>query len=102
MHYEGEVVETPLDSFTGIGTLDGVAVMAPNQGVVELFPGERQALEALGPVASSVAAEGWKVAVLVSARRMGDAHRVLRGRPLHLQAWWHDGDRICFGGPEVP
>ncbi len=102
MHYEGEVVETPLGSFVGIGGLDGVAVLAPNQGLVEFFPGHRQPLSTLGPISTSVAASGWRVAVLVPAERMGDAHQSLRGFPLHLQSWWTDGDRICFGGPEVP
>ncbi len=102
MHYEGEVVETPLASFVGIGGLDGVAVLAPTQGVVELFPGDRQHLPTLGPIAASVAASGWRVAVVIPAERMGDAHQSLRGFPLHLQSWWSEGDRICFGGPEVP
>ncbi|MCH7585737.1 MAG: hypothetical protein IH941_11380 [Acidobacteria bacterium] len=102
LHYEGEVVETPLGSFVGVGGLDGVAVLAPNQGLVELFPGERQPLATLGPVAASVAASGWQVAVIVPTARMGDAHQSLRGFPLHLQSWWSEGDHIRFGGPEVP
>ena len=102
MHYEGEVVETPLGSFTGIDGLDGVAVLAPHQGLVEFFPGDQQPLSNLGPIAASVVASGWRVAVLVSTGRMGDAHRSLRGFPLQLQSWWADGDRICFGGHEVP
>ena len=102
MHYEGEVVETPLGSFVGVEGLDGVAVLAPVQGVVEFFPGDHQPLGIMGQIAASVVASGWRVAVLVPAERMGDAHRRLRGFPLHLQAWWSDGDRICFGGPEVP
>jgi hypothetical protein len=102
MHYEGEVVETPLAAFSGIPSLDGIAVLAPRQGVAEMFPADRQDLAALGPVATSIAARGWRVAVVVPAARMGEAHRRLRGVDLHLQAWWDDGDRIRFGGPEVP
>lgn len=101
MHYEGEVVQTPLDAFTGIVGIDGVAVLAPRQGIVEFFPSESQPLNGLGPVAASVVASGWQVAVLVEAGRMGEAHRTLRGFPVELQSWWDDGDRICFGGPEV-
>lgn len=101
LHYEAEVVQTALDAFTGVGGLDGVAVLAPHQGVVEFFPSDRQSLAALGPVAASVTADGWNVAVLVSSERMGDAHRELRGFPVQLQSWWDDGERICFGGPEV-
>jgi len=102
MHYEGEVVETPLGSFVGVDGIDGVAVLAPDQGLVEFFPGDRQHLATLGPVAALVAASGWRVAVLVPTERMGDAHQSLRGFPLHLQSWWSDGDNVCFGGPEVP
>ncbi len=102
MHYEGEVVETPLGSFAAVSGLDGVAVLASGQGVVEFFPSGRQELAPLGPVAAAAVAVGWRVAVLVPADRMGDAHNALRGCALHLQAWWNDGDRICFGGPEVP
>lgn len=102
MHYEGEVVETPLGAFVGVPALSGVAVLAPNQGLVEMFPEEGQSLEPLGPVADSVVGQGWRVGVIVPSHRIGDAHRALRGRQLHLQAWWADEDRICFGGPEVP
>lgn len=102
MHYEGEVVETPLDSFAGIAGLDGVAVLASRQGLVEFFPSEHQALRPLGPAAAAAVVAGWRVSVLVPSDRMGDAHGALRGCTLSLQAWWNDGDRICFGGPEVP
>lgn len=101
LHYEGEVVQTPLESFTGVGGLDGIAVLAPAQGMVEIFPSDGQPLTALGPVAAAVVASGWRVGVLVPADRMGEAHRGLRGFPVHLQAWWDGGDRICFGGAEV-
>jgi hypothetical protein len=87
MHYEGEVVETPLGQFAGVGALSGVAVLAPGQGLVEFFPSGHQPLSSLGPVAASAVASGWRVAVIVSSDRMGDGA---------------DGDRICFGGPEVP
>jgi len=102
MHYEGEVVETPLGQFAGVGGLTGVAVLAPGQGLVEFFPSGHQSLLSLGPVAASAVASGWRVAVIVPTDRMGDAHGSLRGYPLDLQCWWADGDRICFGGPEVP
>ena len=101
MHYEGEVVQTPLDAFTGVAGLDGVAVLAPRQGIVEFFPSHRQHLGSLGPVAACVTVEGWDVVVLVPARRMGEAHRALRGFPLQIQPWWDDGEGICFGGLEV-
>ena len=102
MHYDGEVVETPLGSFIGIEGIDGVAVLASSQGLVEFFPGQDQPLGTLGPIAASVVSSGWRVAVVLPAERLGDAHRSLRGFPLSLQAWWLDGDRIHFGGPEVP
>jgi hypothetical protein len=102
MHYEGEVVETPLGQFAGVGDLTGVAVLAPGQGLVEFFPSGHQPLLSLGPIAASAVASGWRVVVIVPTERMGDAHGSLRGYPLDLQCWWADGDRICFGGPEVP
>lgn len=102
MHYEGEVVETPLASFAGRDGLGGVAVLAPSQGLVEFFPSEEQALAPLGRLAAAAAASGWRVAVVVPSVRMGDAHQSLRGFRLDLQCWWTDQDRICFGGPEVP
>jgi hypothetical protein len=102
MHYEGEVVETPLASFVGLAGLDGVAVLAPSQGLVEIFPSAGQGLEMIGPVADSVVASGWRVGVVVPSHRAGEAHGSLRGRPLHIQSWWQDGDDIRFGGTEVP
>jgi hypothetical protein len=102
MHYEGEVIETPLDSFSGVSGLSGVAVLAPAQGLVEFFPSDGQTLVGLGAVAIEAVASGWQVAVIAPAERMGEAHRSLRGLPLHLQCWWADGDHIRFGGPEVP
>ena len=102
MYHEGEVVQTPLASFGDDDALDGVVVIAPRQGVIELFPADHQVLSELWPVSNSAVAEGWRVAVLVPAVRMGEAHSGLRGLPIHLQAWWPDGDSIRFGGPEVP
>ena len=102
MYYEGEVIETPLDSFSGVNGLAGVAVLAPGQGLVEFFPADDQALDSLGAVAVEAAASGWQVAVIAPAGRMGEAHRSLRGFPLSLQCWWAEEDHIRFGGPEVP
>jgi hypothetical protein len=101
MHREPEVLETPLDAFSGISGLDGMAVVAPHRGLAEFYPSDGQPLTALGPLAASMTAEGWDVWIVVPSGRMGDAHRALRGFPVMLQAWWDDGDRICFGGPEV-
>lgn len=102
LYHEGSVVETPLAGFTGVDGVDGVAVVAPEQGIVEWFPHPDQDLAVLAGLAPSVAGTGWKVAVLVPAGRMGEAHRALRGSPVMLQPWWVDGDRVRFGGPEVP
>jgi len=102
MHYEGEVIETPLGSFAGSDDLGGVAVLAPTQGLVEFFPSDDQALSFLGPVADEAVASGWRVVVIVPSERMGDAHRSLRGFRLGLQCWWAEQDRVCFGGLEVP
>lgn len=101
LHHQGEVVQTPLGSFAETPGVAGLAVLVPQQGLAEFFPADDQPLSTLGPIAATAAATGWDVAVLVPSERMGDAHRELRGFPLVLQAWWDEGDRICFGGPEV-
>ena len=102
LYHEGAVVETPLAGFTGADDVDGVAVVAPEQGLVEWFPHPEQDLGVLAGLAPRVAGTGWRVAVLVPAGRMGEAHRALRGAPVTLQPWWADGERVRFGGPEVP
>jgi len=101
LHYEGSVIETPLSSFAGVSALEGVAVVAPERGLVEWFPAEDQALIALVAPSRSSAAD-WDVSVIVPAARMGEAHRALRGAPITLQPWWTDGESVRFGGPEVP
>lgn len=101
LHYEGSVVETPLAGFTGID-VDGVAVLAPEQGLVEWFPHDDQPLDALCTPAHTIVGGGLAVGVLVPAARMGEAHRALRGTPVTIQPWWIDGESIRFGGPEVP
>ena len=101
LHYEGAVIETPLAAFVEDPALDGVAVVAPERGLVEWFPSDDQSLTALvGP--SRVNAADWDVSVIVPASRMGEAHRALRGAPITLQPWWSDDDGVRFGGPEVP
>jgi hypothetical protein len=101
LHYEGAVIETPLAAFLGEAALDGVAVVAPERGLVEWFPSDSQKLGALaGP--SRVHSCDWAITVIVPAVRMGEAHRALRGAPLTLQPWWPDGESVRFGGPEVP
>ncbi len=102
LYYEGSVIETPLAGFTGVADLSGIAVMAPEQGVVEWFPHPDQDLRPLASLAVETAGTGWRVAVLVPTARMGEAHRALRGAPVTLQPWWTDGERVRFGGPEVP
>jgi hypothetical protein len=102
LHYEGSVVETPLAGFTGRVDLDGVAVVAPERGIVEWFPSDGQALDALATVSRQAAGPEWHVSVIVPAFRMGEAHRALRGAPVTLQPWWPDADGVRFGGPEVP
>ena len=101
LHYEGSVVETPLSSFAGVPTLEGVAVVAPERGLVEWFPSDDQALTALVAPSRARAAD-WDVSVIVPSSRMGEAHRALRGTPITLQPWWFDGEDVRFGGPEVP
>ena len=102
LHYEGAVIETPLGAFAGVAELSGVAVLAPEQGLVEWFPDADQELRPLAALAAEAVGAGWRVAVLIPAFRMGEAHRALRGIELTLQPWWADGESVRFGGPEVP
>ena len=66
MHYEGEVVETPLRSFADDPALDGVAVLAPTQGVVEFFPSEGQPVAPLAQAIETAAAQGWSVGTMTT------------------------------------
>jgi hypothetical protein len=102
LQYEGSVVETPLAGFTGVPALDGIAVVAPERGIVEFFPADAQPLAPLGEASRRSAGPEWQVAVIVPAARMGEAHRALRGFPVTLQPWWPDAGDDRFGGPEVP
>lgn len=102
LHYEGSVIETPLAGYTGVADLDGVAVVAPERGIVEWFPSDRQRLEPLAALSRTAAGPEWQVSVIVPAARMGEAHRALRGTPVTLQPWWPDDEGVRFGGPEVP
>ncbi|HEX9977020.1 MAG TPA: hypothetical protein VGB41_00160 [Acidimicrobiia bacterium] len=102
LHYEGSVIETPLAGFTGNADLDGVAVVAPERGIVEWFPSDLQRLEPLAAVSRTSTGPEWQLSVIVPASRMGEAHRALRGSPVTLQPWWVDQEGVRFGGPEVP
>ena len=102
LHFEGSVIETPLAGFAGNPDLDGVAVVAPERGIVEWYPSDRQGLEPLAALSRASAGPEWQVMVIVPAARMGEAHRALRGSPVTLQPWWSDDEGVRFGGPEVP
>lgn len=94
------MVEMSLATLTGVAAR-GLALLAAEDGIVEcVVEGD------LGPLVTAsrrISADGWKVAVLVPSRRMGEAHAVLRGAPVRIQPWW-DGadDSVLFGVPEVP
>ena len=96
------VVETALAEISEIADVPGTAVVAADCGIVEclLEDGVNPAL--MAPGIERLAATGWEVTLVAPAARMGEAHQGLRGRPTRLQAWWRDGDRLCFGVPEVP
>ena len=89
LHYEGAVVETPLAGFTGVVAIStGWRWWRPSRGsgrVVPRMPSRILAATGAG-LAGSVAGTGWKVAVLVPAGRMGEAHRALRGIAGHAAA----------------
>lgn len=102
LHYEGAVIETPLAAFTDVIGLEGVAVLAAEQNLVEWYPHEDQPLGDLVAAAGRAIDTGLEVGLVVPAARMGEAHRSFRGTSVTLQPWWHDGETICFGGTEVP
>lgn len=54
------------------------------------------------PIFRRLAADGWRVHVLVPLDRLGDAHRGLRGAEVMLQGWWTDDGGVHFGRPEIP
>ncbi len=54
------------------------------------------------PLFRRLAADGWRVHVLVPLERMGEAHRGLRGVDVRLQGWWLDDGSVHFGQPEIP
>lgn len=94
------MVEMTMSGLTGVAA-SGLALVAAEEGIVEcVVEGD------FGPIVTAsrrIAADGWKVAVLVPSARMGEAHRVLRGAPLRIQPWWSGADgSILFGVPEVP
>jgi hypothetical protein len=94
------VVETSLAALSGVGG-DVSALVAAERGIVEVVAdGDFGSIAA---AARRLNAEGWRVAVLVAASQMGDAHRAMRGIPVRLQPWWCGADdAVLFGVPEVP
>jgi hypothetical protein len=96
------VVETRLAEASGIAEVPGTVVVAADVGAAECVLEDGVDPVEMAPAIERLAATGWEVTVLSPAHRMGEAHRALRGRPALLQAWWRDGDRLCFGSPEVP
>lgn len=97
------VVETSLAAAAGIDGIPGPALLAADLGIAECPLADDVDPGALAPGIDRLAATGWEVTVLVPTRRMGEAHRALRGRQARLQPWWRDEDAaMCFGTPEVP
>jgi hypothetical protein len=96
------VVETPLADLCEVSGIPGTVVVAADLGVAECVLTLDDDPVDLASGLERLAAVGWEVTLLAPAARMGEAHQALRGRPLFLQAWWYDGDHLCFGASEVP
>ena len=95
------VVESPLSTLADLDA-DCPAVSMPAASELECYP-DASSMEAVAMAAGVLADDGWAITVVVSGVDMGEAHRVLRGRPVTLQPWWLDNSgNLCFGGPEVP
>lgn len=98
----GTVVETTLSEISEIEGIPGRVVVAADLGIAECLLLEGTDPAHLVPGIERLAAVGWEVTLVSPAARMGEAHRALRGSPARLQAWWREGDQLCFGVPEVP
>jgi hypothetical protein len=78
------------------------SVVVPERRRCEIVLDDEAVVTDLIQVADALDADGWEVVVLLPSSRLGEAHAGLRGTPCTLQSWWWHGDRICFGGSEIP
>jgi hypothetical protein len=99
------VLDIPLLEMVHISVGADVAsvrtIVAVDYRIVELVIDEGP-FEALAPALWALAARGWDVVTLTPARRMGEAHRALRGTPCSLQPWWLVSSAVHFGARERP
>ena len=78
------------------------AVVASKDRIVEVVLDDESHPEMLANVAWTLDDRSWKLNVIVSLDRLGDAHIALRGTPSTLQGWWYADDAVRFAGYERP
>ena len=81
---------------------DVTAVVAAGARRIEIVLDDGDEPDHLIGTVYALAAAGWAVIVLTPGPVLGAAHTVLRGVPCHLQQWWIDDERVCFGSVELP
>ena len=78
------------------------AVVASKDRIVEVVLDDESHPDALANVAWTLDERSWKLNVIVSLDRLGEAHIALRGTPSTLQGWWYADDAVRFAGYETP
>lgn len=96
--HEAQLVE--LVDVADHGTMRTIA--CPERRTVEIVLDAEVEAGAVVPGIWRLAQTGHEVIVLAALARIGAAHPELRGVPCRLQAYWVEGDRVCFGGFEIP
>jgi hypothetical protein len=78
------------------------AVVASKERIVEVVLDDESRPDAMANVAWMLDDKSWRLNVIVSLDRLGEAHTALRGTPSVLQGWWYEDDAVHFAGYERP
>jgi hypothetical protein len=78
------------------------AVVMAKERTVEVVLDDESHPDALANVAWTLDDRSWKLNVIVSLERLGEAHTALRGTPSTLQGWWYADDAVRFASYERP
>ncbi len=92
----GEFLDSPVE----VGTMRAVVAQRPR--LVEIVLDGDTQIDVLTEVAWELDGRSWRLNVLVSLNRLGEAHTDLRGMPCTLQGWWFDEDVVRFTNFERP
>ena len=95
--------QAQLVEFVDVKNVGAIRTIAcPDRRTVEIVLDAEVDAGSLIPGIWRLGQGGHRVVVLVALGRIGAAHPELRGVPCRLQAYWTEGDRVCFGGIEIP